>query len=469
MMFDSIRSPFAGSWYSADPAELKTFFAEAAGEVKSDPGTVALILPHAGYVYSGTAAALAAAKVRGLRFERVILLAPSHRAYLENRCCVPSASAFETPLGKVNVDTESVARLLKSPLFCADDRIQREEHAAQIELPLLQEMLQGGFAVLPLIVGCCSAETLKAVAAELKSLTGKGTLLVASSDFTHYGAAYGYVPFREPIRENLKKLDFGAFDRIEEKNPERFRAYIEKTGATICGAQPIELLLRLLPENVECSLEAYYTSGDVTGDFSSSVSYLSASFHTVRETEGDGETLTGTDRKLLLELARATIARKFHPDTPLPDLSALSPAAYRKCGVFVTLNIGDALRGCIGEILPVRPLVKGVAARALSAAFHDPRFFPLRESELGEITIEISALTPPHPVASWQEIELGRHGILLQKGDAGAVFLPQVAPEQGWTLEETLTHLALKAGLNPDDWREGASFEVFEAIVFREK
>ena len=78
-------------------------------------------------------------------------------------------------------------------------------------------------------------------------------------------------------------------------------------------------------------------------------------------------------------------------------------------------------------------------------------------------------LTPPHPVASWQEIELGRHGILLQKGDAGAVFLPQVAPEQGWTLEETLTHLALKAGLNPDDWREGASFEVFEAIVFREK
>ncbi len=467
-MSDVIRSPFAGSWYSADPAELKAFFAEAAGDRKSVPGTVALILPHAGYVYSGTAAALTAATVRGLHFDRVILLAPSHRAYLENRFCVPSAPAFETPLGKVPVDTDAVATLLRSPLFTEDDRIQRGEHAAQLELPFLQEMLSGSFSVLPVIVGNCSAETLRAAAAELKPLVTPATLLVASSDFTHYGAGYGYLPFREKIRENLKNLDFGAFDRIEEKNPDRFRSYIETTGATICGAQPIELLLRLLPENAECSLDAYYTSGDVTGDFSNSVSYLGASFRIAAGNSPDSGSLTDSDKKLLLELARATLVRKFHPDHPLPDLKALSPAAHRKCGVFVTLNIGDSLRGCIGEILPVRPLVKGVAARALSAAFHDPRFFPLRESELGQITIEISALTPPHPIASWREIELGKHGILLQKGEAGAVFLPQVAPEQGWSLEETLTHLSLKAGLDADAWRKDASFEVFEAIVFHE-
>lgn len=469
-MSDVIRSPFAGSWYSADPAELKQFFAETTEGVEAEPGTVALIMPHAGYVYSGTAAALTAAKVRGLHFERVIILAPSHRAYLNNRFCLTSASAFETPLGRVAVDTAAVKSLLRSPLFMPDDRIQEQEHSTQLELPFLQEMLAGTFAVLPVIVGQCSADTLKAAAFELKPLLSNQTLVVVSSDFTHYGANFDYRPFRENIRENLKKLDTGAFEWIEQKNPERFRAYIEKTGATICGAQPIELLLYLLPEECECSLDAYYTSGDVTGDFSNSVSYLGASFVGSWETaeQSSEDALTDSDKSLLLALARATIARKFDPKRPLPDLDSLSPAAYRKCGAFVTLNIGSSLRGCIGEILPYRPLVKAVAARALDAAFHDPRFYPLRESEFGGVSIEISALTPPHPVSSWQEIELGKHGILLRKGEAGAVFLPQVAPEQGWTLEETLTHLAMKAGLEPDAWKEDASFEVFEAVVFHE-
>ena len=134
----------------------------------------------------------------------------------------------------------------------------------------------------------------------------------------------------------------------------------------------------------------------------------------------------------------------------------------------VTLNIDGRLRGCIGEILPMRPLVKAVAGRALDAAFRDPRFYPLREEEFGKITIEISVLTPPHHVNSWQEIEIGKHGILLQKGNAGAVFLPQVAPEQGWGLEETLVHLSMKAGLDPDAWKNGAEFDVFEAVVFHE-
>jgi AmmeMemoRadiSam system protein A len=137
-------------------------------------------------------------------------------------------------------------------------------------------------------------------------------------------------------------------------------------------------------------------------------------------------------------------------------------------GAFVTLKVGDSLRGCIGEIRAARPLFEAVIARSLDAAFRDERFLPLQRNELDKVKIEISALEPPRPVASYRDIVPGRHGILLAKAGRGAVFLPQVATEQGWGLEETLSHLAAKAGLSPDAWQEGASFEVFEATVFGE-
>ena len=116
----------------------------------------------------------------------------------------------------------------------------------------------------------------------------------------------------------------------------------------------------------------------------------------------------------------------------------------------------------------MRPLVEAVAARAVDSALHDPRFEPVSERELTGLRVEVSALTPPRRVASWRDIVLGRDGMTLEKDGSFAVFLPQVAPEQGWGIEETLTHLAMKAGLPPDAWREGASFTVFEAVVFHE-
>lgn len=141
-----------------------------------------------------------------------------------------------------------------------------------------------------------------------------------------------------------------------------------------------------------------------------------------------------------------------------------------KMGAFVTLNdrATGALRGCIGEILPMRPLVDAVVERAVDSALHDPRFMPVTERELGGIRVEVSALTPPKPVASWRDIVLGRDGMTLEKDGAFAVFLPQVAPEQGWDLETTLSYLSRKAGLSADAWRDGAKFETFQAEVFHE-
>jgi AmmeMemoRadiSam system protein A len=136
---------------------------------------------------------------------------------------------------------------------------------------------------------------------------------------------------------------------------------------------------------------------------------------------------------------------------------------------FVTLKKNSQLRGCIGDVFPQRPLFKSVILNAINAAFNDPRFPPVTAAECNDIKIEISALTVPAPIASWKEIRIGVDGVVLNKDGRSALFLPQVAPEQGWGLAEMLANLSLKAGLPADAWKEGASFLVFQADVFGEE
>ncbi len=172
--------------------------------------------------------------------------------------------------------------------------------------------------------------------------------------------------------------------------------------------------------------------------------------------------------KKLLSLARESICSTLKTGKRISVSPAEEPILTKKMGVFVTLHKKGDLRGCVGFIEPVLPLQEAVIQSARNAAFHDSRFAPVSQQEMVDIEIEVSCLTEPRPVPSVKEIQLGRHGIVLEKGFARAVFLPCVAVEQGWDLTTTLDHLAMKAGLYPDEWRQGCRFEVFEAIVFRE-
>ena len=185
-------------------------------------------------------------------------------------------------------------------------------------------------------------------------------------------------------------------------------------------------------------------------------------------------TLTDADKQALLRLARETLERGLSTGTIVAPGGFDAPAgsALRAPGAaFVTLTRRDdgSLRGCIGEMEATRPLHACVMQNAMKAATRDPRFPPVQPYELPGLHLEISVLTPLRAVGSYAEIELGRHGIMLSKQRRRAVFLPQVAPEQGWDLPTTLSHLAQKAGLPPDGWRTGATFQVFEAIVFGEE
>ncbi len=477
-----MESTLAGSWYDADPSRLK---AELQGYLRAapaeaDPAIFAVVVPHAGYAYSGRCAAAgirALAARPGLR--RVVVLGFSHRVSLPGRIGVPGREThYRSPLGETPLDTAALAALLENPLFADVPATRRGENSVELQLPLLQAALEGrDWSLVPVTLGQLDDETRARAAAALAPLLDERTALVVSSDFTHYGPNFGYVPFRTNLAENLRALDGGAIAKILAGDAAGFAAYCAETGATICGQDPIGVLLRLLPENFAARELAYDTSGRGTGDYENSVSYAALAFYREGKKAVKKETtkmpeLSAADRKALLALARKTIEQALKGKAPAaPGAVGAEPASAlnQTMGGFVTLTIGGELRGCIGEIFPRRALADVVRDHALDAAFNDPRFPPLTAAELPQVRIEISALTPPTPVASYRDIVIGKHGMVLELGNRSAVFLPQVAPEQGWDLSATLTQLARKAGLPADAWRDPrAKFTVFEAIVFHE-
>ena len=183
--------------------------------------------------------------------------------------------------------------------------------------------------------------------------------------------------------------------------------------------------------------------------------------------------LTKEEKRTLLVLARRSVVRSVRgqslDEKALLEGLTLTPTLKKPFGAFVTLNEHGRLRGCIGYLQPIEPLYRAVIHNARNAALRDRRFVPVRPEELDDLEIEVSVLSVPVEVRSYRDIKIGCHGIILEKGGRRATYLPQVAPEQGWNLEQTLSHLSVKAGLDPDAWRHGARFWVYTAIVFDEK
>ena len=278
-----LRSELAGTWYPEDAGELRGYIErwmrEAAdgGERETAPAR-ALILPHAGYQYSGRVAAAGVARVAGARVRRVILLGPTHRIPLPNRVGVPEGARYETVLGEIPLDTDFFERLRRDPMFGVFEGALPGEHSVEIEFPMLQVAL-GSFTLAPLVVGQMNERTARAVARRLRPELDDETLLVVSTDFTHYGRSFGYRPFVRDVEENLRRLDLGAFEWIQRRDLAGFRRYLDETGATICGRDPLSVLIALLGEGQEVRLVRYETSGHVTGDWSHVVSYVSAAVY----------------------------------------------------------------------------------------------------------------------------------------------------------------------------------------------
>lgn len=475
-------SPLAGQWFPASESGLRDDLNERLRGIHPvrKQNICAAVVPHAGYRFSGAVAAGVYLRIDPKPLKRIVIMGPSHYVGMENRVSIPDATRFRTPLGTMAVDTAFVAQLRKLPFVTHEPRAHLREHSDQIQLPLIQHCLSTKIPVVCIVCGQFDSKHLVEAATAMKELLDDGTLVVASSDFTHYGANYGYVPFTQDVEKNIETLDMGVFELFARKDLKGFLTYLDKTGATVCGRDPLAFLLAMMPTDAVVQKTGYETSGKMLHDRSNSVSYIGAlvngKWPSARETPKKEPASTGllekNDCDKLLSLARSTLqcAFKEGESTALAKVPALVTTGMQSVrGGFVTLNLNGALRGCIGEIMPRREIWKVVREQSLNAAFHDTRFEPLTQEEFSRLSIEISILTPLRPVSSWKEIEIGKHGILLTLANRSAVFLPQVAPEQGWDIEQTLNHLAMKAGLPHDAWRDKkATFFVFEAQVIHE-
>ena len=283
-----MESTLAGSWYNANPARLKAELQDYLhkAQVPSNPGLLAVIVPHAGYAYSGPCAAVGIKAVAAqTNLNRVVVLGFSHRVHLPDRASVPGREThFRSPLGETPLDTAAIAKLLENPLFEDVSSTRRGENSVELQLPLLQAALEGrDWKLIPITLGQLEDDTRQQVADALKPLLDGQTVFVVSSDFTHFGPNFGYLPFRTDVAANLRKLDGGAIDKILKGDAKGFAAYCDRTGATICGQDSIGVFLRMLPEKFTARELAYDTSGHMTGDFLNSVSYACLGFYRAGE------------------------------------------------------------------------------------------------------------------------------------------------------------------------------------------
>ncbi|MBN1865152.1 MAG: AmmeMemoRadiSam system protein B [Victivallales bacterium] len=470
-------SPLAGKWYSADSVKLRSELDGYLEKAEQQPvkDVIALVLPHAGYAYSGITAAYGI-KALGKQYKRIVIIGPSHRFAMQNTLSIPDADYIQTPLGKVPLDKEAVQSLLKHDFIRSVPQVHQQEHSVQIMIPLLQAAMKD-FTIVPIVIGRCDLPMLERAGKAIRSVADNNTLVIASSDFVHFGRNFNFIPFSENIQKNIREMDFGACEKILNLDMTGFLGYIKNTGATICGEMSVAALLSALPDNTKPQKLHYATSAEMTGDFTHSVSYLSIAFSgkwpedqtEVQTPSPRASSLSDDDRNTLLLLARKSIEfylEKRQVPTPEQLGIQISEPMKSRRAVFVTLKKDGQLRGCIGEIFPSQELYNSVIVNAVNSGVNDSRFKPVTAAELDGISLNISVLTPPSQVASYKDIIIGRDGVVLRKNNRSSVFLPHVATEQEWNLEQTLSHLAMKAGLPHDAWKESCTFLTFQAELF---
>jgi len=460
----------ANRFYTGDARELSeevdSFLALHRGDAKYQ-NMAALIVPHAGYYYSGNVAASAYMAIDAKKqYKRIFLLGPSHHEWLDGASVNTEAEYYATPLGNVKVDHETVVALTTTDsVFHYKPEVHDREHCLEVQLPFLQRRFamhkQEVPPIVPIIISTNDYDKLKRMAEALKPYFTDENLFVISSDFSHY-----------PSYEDACEVDARTGKAIETGDVEEFIATINANAqsgkrnlhTSACGEFAIITLMLMLDNEYEVRHLMYQNSGDISGEHDRVVGYHS--FAVLRK-NSTSFTLSDADKKALKEIAFNSI-RDSLDGKPIaqPIINSKLLILNSKCGAFVSLHKHGHLRGCIGHFGEDYPLHEIVAEMARAAAFEDPRFMPVTRDELDDLDIEISVLTPMRRIQSLDEFELHRHGIYIKKGYRSGTFLPQVADEVNWTKEEFVGHCSQdKAGLGWDGWRD-AELYVYEAIVF---
>ena len=471
----------ANRFYTGDARELSeevdSFLALHRNDAKYN-NVAAVIVPHAGYYFSGNVAASAYMAIDAKKqYKRIFLLGPSHHEWLDRASVNTEADYYATPLGNVRVDHETaVALTTTDSVFSYRPEAHDREHCLEVQLPFLQRMFKEVPPIVPIVISTNDYDKLKRMAEILKpyftderSAEGRSqgeNLFVISSDFSHY-----------PKYEDACEVDAKTGKAIETGDVEEFIATINANArsgkrnlqTSACGEFAIITLMLMLDNQYEVKHLMYQNSGDIDNhDHSRVVGYHSFAIIRSGLTQTNTDfSLSAEDKKMLKDIALQSIVDSLN-GKPIaqPIVNSQLSILNSKCGAFVSLHKHGHLRGCIGHFGEDYQLHEIVAEMARAAAFEDPRFMPVTRDELNDLDIEISVLTPMRRIQSLDEFELHRHGIYIKKGYRSGTFLPQVADEVNWTKEEFVGHCSQdKAGLGWDGWKD-AELYVYEAIVF---
>lgn len=428
------RSPaVAGSFYPAHPEQLQHVVTQYLNDAKSDAkAPKAIIVPHAGYIYSAPIAATAYARLVSVRdqIKRVVLIGPSHRVGFQG-LAISQADSYSTPLGIIPIDRQTVQSLTQFPFVHLIEQAHSHEHSLEVQLPFLQTVLKQ-FQLVPIVAGDATPLQVAQVLAALWG--GDETLIVISSDLSHY---QDYA--------TAQQLDQTTSNAIEHLDYEKL------SHESACGRVPVSGLMKLAQDNnLKIKTIDLRNSGDTAGDKQRVVGYGAYVIELPH---------------ILIEVAKQSIQHGLQTGKPLAiNLDNCSPELTVQRATFVTLEKHGQLRGCIGMLNAVRPLIEDVAENAFSAAFKDPRFSPVSAAELNDLEIHISILTPAKPMRFNSEQDLIQQlvpyqdGLILQEGARRGTFLPSVWQQLPDPVQ-FLRHLKQKAGLPPEYWSDSIQIQ----------
>ena len=470
-----VRKPaVAGSFYPGDSTELSAMITQLLNEAKPPKieGTITgLISPHAGYVYSGHVAAFGYQLLKNRKIKRVIVISPSHIIAFSGSS-VYNGSAYRTPLGEIPVDIDFCRQLSAedpsiqlSEIGHETQRQGRMEHALEVQLPFLQSVITE-FSLVPIIMGDQDYESCRSLGNALaKLIKDNKTVIVASSDLSHFH------PYDEAV-----KLDDKIVHAVEEWDHINLSRNLSRRVWEACGGGPIVatmIAMERLGVN-QAKVVKYANSGDVqVGDKNSVVGYMSAIFYRDNHDTNTGDfdlSLSEVEQNHLIAVAKKSVETAVTTGKIYECSSGGFKSLEIDRGAFVTLNKGGHLRGCIGYTSAVQPLYETVRAAAISAALKDPRFPAVSKAELSQLHYEISVLSPFQQVYDTDHIKVGKHGLMIKKHQYEGLLLPQVATDNHWDRTTFLEQTCRKAGLPLDAWKDkDTDIFVFSAFVFSEE
>lgn len=466
------KADLAGSWYPASKTRLDSMldtYLDAADVAPVDGTIKAIIVPHAGLVYSGPVAAYSYKAVQNGSYPTVVLLGFCHRKSL-NGIAVYKEGTFETPLGPLEVDATLVQDIIsRNKSIMHYPSAFENENSIELELPFIKKVLPNS-KIVPIAFGSRDYAHVEIMADIIAELLNKrdDLLVVVSADMSHFHS-----------HAEAQQIDAKTIELMKRFAAREIYTESVRGEQLLCGYMPVAAILLAAKKAGTDNMKIlrYANSGDISGDKSRVVGYVSAVIYegtaaaTDESTEsGEEAMLNNAQRKRLLSIARDTV-KTYLQTGKVMQVTEEDPVLNREMGAFVTLHKKGQLRGCIGNIIGRGPLYLTVRDMAIESAIRDPRFQSVTRAELDDIDIEISVLSELERVEDAGSIELGVHGVLVRKGYSSGVFLPQVATETGWSKEEFLSNLCShKAGLLPDAWKTGeADLYIFTADVFGEK